>query len=121
MSMDALAPGAARRFVQAHLVAWGCEDALDHAQLVVSELVTNAVVHARSHPHLLLAYDAVTVRLEVVDDSASAPIVRDPDDWAESGRGMFLVDALSTGWGVEIGERGKRIWVDLPCAEVSWA
>lgn len=118
LAMDARAPAAARRFVHAHLLAWGCASAVDDAELVVSELVTNAVVHARSHPHLVLALDDRGVRIEVLDDSRRVPVLRQLDDHAESGRGMYLVDAFSAAWGVEVAERGKRVWVELPCARV---
>lgn len=108
--------GGARRFLAEHLSAWGLPHLTDQAELIVSELVTNAVNHA--HPpqgHLILTRFerlACGVRIEVHDSSHSKPERREAAGDAESGRGLLLVEALTGGqWGV--GDRngpGKTVW-----------
>ena len=112
------AAGAARAFVAELCRRWGCLDVVDSAELVVSELVTNAVVHARSHPQLLVSHRGRTLHLEVSDDSHSSPEPRDPTIDDEHGRGLLLVAAFSAAWGVEPTSSGKRIWAELPCLPV---
>lgn len=85
--------------------------------LLVSELVTNAVVHTGRPAVLWLSVvgSAVgaTLRLEVADRSDSAPVPRRPDDDATGGRGLALVDGLADRWGWHREGVGKRIWCEL--------
>ncbi|RDG34590.1 ATP-binding protein [Streptomyces corynorhini] len=83
-------------------------EAVETVQLLVSEIVTNAVVHGNGdRVRFSLAYDPCgTVRIEVDDRSPARVAVRHPDPDEESGRGMFLVDALARDWG----RRGTRTW-----------
>lgn len=103
--------GAARRFVRAELAGAACD--LETAELLVSELATNAVGHGGS------AFDvsvdaADRVRVAVHDDDPS-PLSGggrpDPED--ERGRGLFLVEELSIRWGVEQDAAGKTVWFEL--------
>jgi anti-sigma regulatory factor (Ser/Thr protein kinase) len=79
-------------------------------ELLVSELVTNAVLHARSEVELRLSNSADAVRVDVVDASTRPPVLRTRDDAAMTGRGLALVAELSAQWGVEETEGGKSVW-----------
>lgn len=104
----------ARQFVEETLGAWGCDDFLDAARLLVSELVTNAVLHARTDFELALRVLRTGVRVEVRDGSNAAPVVRRYEDEAMTGRGLSLVDELSARWGVEkLAGGGKVVWFEL--------
>jgi CheY-like chemotaxis protein len=115
LRMDPSAAAAARVFVTERCVEWSCEPAIDAANLIVSELVTNAVLHGRSHPQLVLVHEGGSLRIEVADDSAASPEPRLPDDDDEHGRGLLLVGAFSAAWGVQPTASGKRIWAQVPC------
>lgn len=106
----------ARRLVDLALAVWGMGELRDAAEIVVSELLTNAVLHARR------ASVRVTVtrmsdnraRVSVVDLSRTRPKRRAAGSTEESGRGLEIVDALSHGqWGVDSTRWGKRVWADL--------
>ncbi len=116
LAADVSAAGAARRFVGRNLESWGVDDEqAATAQLCVSELVTNAVIHTGTGP-------AVTVRLDedcilvLVSDRGGHGAVRQPEE-AEpddiSGRGLALVDALSTSWSAERNADGTTVWFEL--------
>lgn len=105
----------ARRFVSDTLAQWGDERYVDAASLLVSELVTNAVVHAGSAVDVVVGHEGkhATLRVEVRDSSLRAPRVGGFDLDAVSGRGLALVEAMSDRWGVERGDAGKSIWFEL--------
>lgn len=107
----------ARRELMDALTEWGLPELRDAAELVLSELVTNAIVHARS-PRGRLIETRVRrlpdgrVRIEVHDANTNPPVLRGSSDTDEGGRGLLLVDAL-TGhqWGVTgRGGVGKAVW-----------
>ncbi|MFD4995231.1 ATP-binding protein [Streptomyces buecherae] len=95
------------------------EDARDMAQLVISELFTNAVVHTDSSS-IACVLQAIPgqLRIEVRDQGGSAtrPTPRDAAAGDESGRGLLLVESLADTWGVVLGERGqgRTVWAALP-------
>ena len=91
------------------------ETARDNVLLLVSELVTNAFRHAGGTAELELAVSNATVRVEVTDKSPNPPrLSRSAGTLTdESGRGLFLVEALADRWGHEPLERGKRVWFEL--------
>jgi anti-sigma regulatory factor (Ser/Thr protein kinase) len=104
----------ARLFVERTLGEWGCDSFLDASRLLVSELVTNAVLHARTDFELVIRVVPQGVRIEVSDESPSAPVVRRYEDEAMTGRGLALVEDLAARWGVD--ERphgGKTVWFEL--------
>ncbi len=109
-----LAPAQARATTKAVLRDWGINAAeiLDVVELVISELVTNAVRYAgrAGGPTLHLEVNR-SLLIAVSDGSAIEPIIRELDDTSESGRGMSIVTALVDHWGVEPWGEGKRIWV----------
>jgi anti-sigma regulatory factor (Ser/Thr protein kinase) len=86
-----------------------CDDAL----LLVSELVTNAVLHGRSDVCVEVSTRSDTVRIAVLDENSRhpAPVSEDPD--ALDGRGLALVDAVAARWGVEDRPIGKAVWFEL--------
>ena len=105
----------ARRFVSETLTLWGDEPLVDCAALLVSELVTNAVIHARSAVGLVVSHAGArtTVRVEVRDASARPVRLSSFDNDSVSGRGVALVDALAARWGVESESSGKLVWFEL--------
>jgi len=111
---DLVAVAASRRFVAETLVAWGLPHVVDDASLVVSELATNAVLHARSSFNVLLSWEAGILCISVFDGSASVPSVKHPTPTAISGRGLRLVAAIARRWGTDRDGRGKLVWAELP-------
>jgi PAS domain-containing protein/anti-sigma regulatory factor (Ser/Thr protein kinase) len=109
---------AARRFAGDLITAWGYPDALDTAQLLLGEVVTNAVQHTVGDVRVRVAHhaapDGERLRVEVADASDRPPGVRPIDLDAENGRGLFIVQSLADDWGhrqVETG--GKTVWFEL--------
>lgn len=115
MAGEPASAGSARRFVAETLERWDAANDLDTVSLLVSELVSNAIVHARSDFEVSVLLRGHTIRIEVDDQSAEAPVPRDADDTDESGRGMALVEALALGWGViDRDGGGKTVWFEVP-------
>jgi len=105
---------AARRFVADALIRWNCGHNCDAAVLLVSELVTNAVVHAKTDIALTLRYESPLITVEVHDGSDRMPADLDAGPSASSGRGVHLVSALANDWGVRaIPGGGKVVWFTL--------
>lgn len=107
-------PRAARQFLEYTLRDWAPVSALDDARLILSELVTNAVVHARSPLSIVVRAEGSLVHLAVHDESDSQPIVRTPEPMWCGGRGLHLVSKLARCWGVESRPGGKVVWAELP-------
>ncbi|ESP99469.1 ATP-binding protein [Streptomyces sp. CHA1] len=114
--------GRARRWARSRLTGpgTGVDDALaDTLILIVSELVTNAVVHTGSPAVLRIQLPAApgcppgTVRVEVADASAQPPLQRHADREETNGRGLELVDGLADRWGWQPEGEGKRIWCEI--------
>ncbi len=110
---------AARRFVVEALVASGHPDDADTAQLLVSEIVTNAVLHARSRADLCVQIEGGRLRVSVRDTSTLLPTPRTHDRESQTGRGLELVELLSHRWGAEPDDGpepqqgGKSVWFEL--------
>jgi anti-sigma regulatory factor (Ser/Thr protein kinase) len=108
------APRSDRHFVAAALGRWGYAGSLvDDAQLLVTELATNAAVHARSTFSVVARTGEPGIRVSVHDASPVEPTLRDDDPTAQSGRGLQLVAALSASWGVDVTADGKTVWAEL--------
>lgn len=110
---DARSVSQARLFARETLEEWGAGDLVDSATLLVSELVTNAMVHAGTTALLRLRLDAQVLRLEVEDrhPGRSLPMgTHKPADDAEGGRGLLITSALASAWGVEYTATSKSVW-----------
>lgn len=106
--------GAARRYAVSVLPLGGIERLQDDVRTVVSELATNAVLHARTAFTVSITVDGSRVRVAVTDGSPSQPRVRRPGSGdATTGRGLRMVAELSTAWGVEPDGGGKTTWCEL--------
>ncbi|MFB7509347.1 ATP-binding protein, partial [Streptomyces broussonetiae] len=89
-------------------------DTLDAALLVVSELVTNALVHTDGQVRLDLSLINHRLRLAVADSSPRSPVKPTSIGWeATGGRGILLVEAVSAAWGTVPVSGGKQVWADL--------
>jgi anti-sigma regulatory factor (Ser/Thr protein kinase) len=106
--------GAARRFIAARTAAWSFpEPAADQLVLIGSELVTNAVLHARTELTLTLELREDRVRISVKDRSKAPATLRHYRADALTGRGLGVVAALSDRWGVSTAPDGKVVWAEL--------
>jgi anti-sigma regulatory factor (Ser/Thr protein kinase) len=108
----------ARRLTRARLTGWSiCEDTCDSAALVVSELVTNAIVHTASDVVVCELHDGDDLVRIAVRDQGCAPGEPCPSPQRadeEHGRGLLLVDALSHAWGAQEHGPGLLVWAELP-------
>jgi anti-sigma regulatory factor (Ser/Thr protein kinase) len=100
----------AREFTRTTLARWMYKGDHHNAVLVVSELVTNALIHGHGAPVLRLI-GAGKLRVEVSDDSPVLPAIR--DSGATGGWGLKLVEQLAPGWGASRSGRGKVVWCEL--------
>ncbi|HEX3213967.1 MAG TPA: ATP-binding protein, partial [Actinomycetota bacterium] len=104
----------ARRFIEARTSAWSFpEPAADQLVLIGSELVTNAVLHARTELTLTLELRDDRVRISVRDRSQAPATLRHYRPDALTGRGLGVVAALSDRWGVSTAPDGKVVWAEL--------
>ena len=103
----------ARRFAAKVLALWGCEELEDAVLLLVSELVTNAVIHAHSDVEVVLRLRPTRVRVEIIDAAAEYVQRRDAASEDQSGRGMALTEALAAAWGVDTLIAGKSVWFEV--------
>jgi anti-sigma regulatory factor (Ser/Thr protein kinase) len=119
LSAGPVAAGEARRFVTGQLREWDvAEDTVDAAELCVSELVTNAVIHTGTAIEVSVHLDADVVTVLVRDGGGQGTVsVRatdaDDDPLAVSGRGLGLVDVIATAWAAEHGADGTTVWFEL--------
>jgi anti-sigma regulatory factor (Ser/Thr protein kinase) len=107
------APRAARHFVLETLQGWGDDSLLDDAALIVTELATNAVLHASSGFTVDVSSSPDAVRIAVHDASPTRPEPRGVTLVATSGRGLGIVAALANQWDVESIDAGKTVWAEL--------
>jgi anti-sigma regulatory factor (Ser/Thr protein kinase) len=110
---DGASVGVARRASKRQCQVWGLPDLIDDCSLVVSELVTNALVHGRAPVTLHLRQDDGELVIGVHDAGAGRPGEAVADGDAEGGRGMTIVDALSERVGVTAQPPGKVVWASL--------
>jgi anti-sigma regulatory factor (Ser/Thr protein kinase) len=103
----------ARELVMSQCAAWGLESIRDDLALVITELVANAVRHAGTDIEICVQPIEGGVRLEVRDKSTRPLRPRAALSSDEGGRGLLLVDALATRYGVQGEPDGKRVWAEL--------
>jgi anti-sigma regulatory factor (Ser/Thr protein kinase) len=113
---DATTPRAARQAVAARFG--------DHARcgellLCLSEVVTNAVLHARSSARITLSRKADLLTVEVEDDDPTLPVRRPHSATATTGRGLHILDDLTVRWGTRPAGDGKVVWFDFDLAAVA--
>ncbi|MER6768593.1 SpoIIE family protein phosphatase [Streptomyces bacillaris] len=106
------APGRARRLARRALSRWGLEELSDEVELLVSEVVTNAVRYAE-RPVTLRLLRTDILRCEVGDDSPQLPRQRRARETDEGGRGLFLVNRLARRWGATRLSTGKVVWFEM--------
>lgn len=103
-----------RRFVAGALRQWDLDTMVNDVQLVVSELASNAVLHARTEIRLTLRSDGVAwVRIEVQDHNSQMPTQQACPDDATTGRGLAMVERVVASWGVARDGDGKTVWAEL--------
>lgn len=110
---DAASAGRARRVIESAVTAAGHAELVDVATLLVSEVVTNSVLHAGTEMRLKCQPSGNGIRVEVFDRSPLLPSIRHYDAQATTGRGLALVSALATSWGVDCEDDGKTVWFEL--------
>src|SRR5438132_8167033 len=113
LSDDTSSAAAARRFVRDTLQSWDADEHTDTATLLISELVTNAVLHARCAPEVVLVLEGTVLRVEVHDTSPILPARRHYGLQAGTGRGMVLVEQMAFEWGARPTSGGKVVWFEL--------
>jgi anti-sigma regulatory factor (Ser/Thr protein kinase) len=107
-------PRAARHFVSATLEKWGVEgELLDDAALVVTELTSNALLHAHSDSSVTVALTSDAIYLSVHDHNPVLPTRRPATDMQPSGRGLGMVAVVSRHWGADLVDEGKIVWAEL--------
>jgi anti-sigma regulatory factor (Ser/Thr protein kinase) len=109
------APRLARQALSEWLASVACPDEITHdAVLVVSELTTNAVLHAGSAAKIVASFDDGRLRVEVHDQERTPPRIRHQAD-ANGGWGLRLVAAVVDGWGWMPTPAGKQVWAEMLC------
>jgi anti-sigma regulatory factor (Ser/Thr protein kinase) len=104
----------ARAFVVDTLSGWKADRHLEVATLLTSELVTNVVLHAGcDEMSLRVRLDDARLRVEVLDESPQLPTRTGTGNVMARGRGLTLVDALSTRWGADSVSNGKCVWFEV--------
>lgn len=114
LKADPRCVGEARRLTRNTLETWGLATLGEVAALLVSELITNAILHAHSAVGLTMRTNHDGVRVYVCDDSPAPPRVRRFRTEAATGRGVRLLETLANSWGVQPSpEGGKCVWFTL--------
>lgn len=104
--------GGVRRFVTG--VVHDDPRSMDTLELAVSELATNAIVHGRGRFLVRVERRPGTVRVEIEDPNPALPSPERPDPEAVRGRGLDIVDRVTTRWGVTPTDQGKVVWFEVP-------
>lgn len=115
-----MSPGMARTFVRGLLVEWGVGgEVADDAELLVSELVTNAIIHARTGVALDVTLGDGSIEFGVSDRSSRQVQLRLPSVEAVTGRGIYFLDRLAPGWEVVTRADGKTVRFSLSVDDLS--
>ncbi|WP_225835752.1 SpoIIE family protein phosphatase [Streptomyces sp. NK08204] len=110
----------ARRYVKRTLKAWNVAEEADEVMLIVSELVTNALVHTQGPVRFDLTLSGDRLRVAVSDSSPRTPVKPASLDWeATGGRGLLLVEAMAAAWGSVPLSGGKQVWGEITLASRS--
>jgi anti-sigma regulatory factor (Ser/Thr protein kinase) len=103
----------ARSFADGCLARWGLSEQTDDVQLIVDELVTNAIQHGRGPVTLAIGRRPDRIVVQVQDPSRTPPEHGPGDLLADSGRGLLLVEELASEWGTTQMPDGKRVWAEV--------
>jgi anti-sigma regulatory factor (Ser/Thr protein kinase) len=115
LAADTSAIRRARKTVGDQLWAWGLSHLVDDAELITSELVTNAISHGRPDIELRVIALPDRVRISVLDADVHALPQRAGDRGLQvGGRGLALVEKVAMSWGHEVRDGGKEVWAELP-------
>jgi DNA-binding NarL/FixJ family response regulator len=106
-------PRLARRFVKEALQGRGVRSEVELVELLVSELVTNSIIHAHSDVEVTVSVSSELVRVAVFDSSPEPPTRSAAGPDGASGRGLLMLDALSSAWGIEFAPGGKSVWFEV--------
>ncbi|MCX4766181.1 SpoIIE family protein phosphatase [Streptomyces sp. NBC_01275] len=112
-ALDPAEVGRARAAVREQLHDWGLAKLVPHAELMVSELVTNAVRHSRRRPVAMRLVRGDTLLCEVDDDDHELPTLLSAGPGDEAGRGLRVVSTLAREWGANRTGAGKSVWFEL--------
>jgi anti-sigma regulatory factor (Ser/Thr protein kinase) len=110
---DSRALSACRTFVAKTLSSWQLDHVVEDACIVVSELATNAVLHAHAAFSVSVVRQGGSIRVSVRDSSPDMPVLGSPSPTTVTGRGLLLVNAIARGWGIEVDSSGKLVWAEL--------
>ncbi|MFJ4500293.1 SpoIIE family protein phosphatase [Streptomyces sp. NPDC088864] len=113
LALDPREVSRARRLVRGQLLDWDLPDAVEAAELMVSELVTNAFKHSRTHHIGLRLVRTDALLCEVSDDEPAPASLLGVTENDEGGRGLVLVSSLAREWGTSATARGKTVWFEL--------
>jgi anti-sigma regulatory factor (Ser/Thr protein kinase) len=111
--------GAARRMLRETLSTWGLPVLEYAAAQALTEIATNAVIHARTAFNVTLQWADDVLKVCVEDESPRLPVQRSYAVDATTGRGLSLVDRLCRSWGVQRTETGKQVWFEVSADEIS--
>jgi len=112
LEADLNSPRQARAFVTDTLERWSCRDATAIIDLLVSEMVANAVLHTGAPAELAVQLLPDRVRVSVTDQDTSQPKRRPTNPAVATGRGLALIEKLSVAWGIDRLPTGKRMWFE---------
>lgn len=112
LALDPCEVGRARRLVRERLTRWGLEEAVETAELLVSEAVTNAIRHAHTHHVMVRLVRTEALLCEVSDDDHELPALLDAGEDDEFGRGLRVISKLAREWGTSRTGRGKTVWFE---------
>jgi anti-sigma regulatory factor (Ser/Thr protein kinase) len=90
----------------------------ERAVMLVSELVTNALIYADGLIHVTVSERREAIRIEVADSSPAPPVLRQPGPDDEHGRGLLLLSMLAHSWGTTPLPPGKVVWFELACGDI---
>lgn len=110
---DTASVASARHRTVQQLAEWGLSGYSEAASILVTELAANAVRHAHSDFGLELSHGERVVHIVVSDKSAEPPVRQRSTPGSRSGFGLNIVNKLSSEWGWELEEHGKRVWADV--------
>ncbi len=111
--------GDARRFLRSALYDWDADTFEETATLLVSELVTNVVLHARTAAEVVVLLASDRLRVEVHDGSSALPAAKHYGVTATTGRGVGLLESMSSAWGAVPTATGKSVWFELEAGAVA--